>query len=677
MLTPALQNGMTMNRLFLTLIATLALLCSAANAADADRPQIPLLTADEIAPRCEKGLAELRGRIGELEKMPDGGRDYTTRLFAAWNRVQTRLEDLQGPVELLSHVSPDPKVRAAAEPCIVAIHRFATEQFQNVALYAKFRSAVPANPVQSKLRRDILDSFEDAGVTLIGTKRQRMREITARLAQLGQEFARNVRDNPARLTFTPDEMKGLPQAYLASARKDESGNYSLGFSYPEYQPYMQYADSDQARSRYQFAFVNRGTPKNLELMKEAIALRQEMAGLLGYRSYAEFVLRRRMARTPASVERFLNDVRLAVTEREKVELAELRAFKARTLGVKPEAAELTRWDVAYWQEKLKQARYSFDQNEMRKYFPTSAAIPWAMAISGALYGVDFRRADVPVWHKDVRYFDVIDRVGGKRIGGIYLDVYPRDGKYGHAAAFGVRGASTLENRTPVSVLVANFNRQGLDAGEMETLAHEFGHLLHGVLSKTRYVDHAGTGVERDFVEAPSQMYEEWARRKESLSQLQKFCVPACPEVDDDLLRRMEKARKFGRGIRYARQLLYAGYDMALHDRTLEDPLELWQRMESATPLGYVHGTQFPGQFNHLMGGYAAGYYGYLWSEVLALDMLSLFDEDLMNPALGERYRKTILERGGELRGNQLVRVFLQREPSSQAFYDELAGRRSR
>lgn len=664
-----------MKRLFRRLFPILALFCAAANAANAERPLIPLLTADEIAPRCERGLAGLRSQIGELEKMQDGGKDYATRLLAAWNRVQIGLEDLQGPVELLSHISPDPKIRVAAEPCIVSIHRFATEQFQNEALYAKFRSAVPANPVQSKLRRDILDSFEDAGVALTEKKRQRMQEITARLAQLGQEFARNVRDNPTRLIFTPVEMKGLPKAYLDNARLDESGNYSLGFSYPEYQPFMQYADSDQARSRYQFAFVNRGTPRNLELMKEAITLRHEVAGLFGYRSYAEFVLRRRMARTPVTVERFLNDVRQAVIEREKVELAELRAFKEETLGVK--SAELARWDVAYWQEKLRQARYRFDQNEMRKYFPTAAAIPWTMSISSSLYGVNFRRAEAPVWHKDVEYFDVFDRASGARIGGIYLDVYPREGKYGHAAVFGVRGASALENRTPISVLVANFNREGLDGSEMETLLHEFGHLLHGVLSKARYVDHAGTSVERDFVEAPSQMYEEWARRKDSLSQLQNFCAPACPAVDEDLLRRMDAARKFGRGIRYARQLLYAEYDMALHGKTLEDPLELWKRMESATPLGYVHGTEFPGQFNHLMGGYAAGYYGYLWSEVLALDMLSLFDESLMNPAMGERYRKAILERGGEMRGGQLARAFLQREPSSQAFYDELAGKRSR
>ena len=641
-----------------------------------NRPLIPVLAADEMAPRCERGIGDLRRQTAVMEKMADGGENYASRLFQEWNRLQIALEDLQGPVELLSQVSPDSTVRAKAEPCVVAMQRFATDLFQNTILYEKFKAAVPADPVQSKLRRDILDGYEDAGVSLSQKQRDRMKEITSRLTQLGQEFARNMRDNNQRVVFTPDEMKGLPASYLAAAKRDSNGNYPLGFSYPEYIPFMQYADNGDARRRYQFEFVNRGTAKNLELLKEASTLRHEMAELFGYRSYAEFALRRRMARTPATVNRFLDDVQQAVSEREKRELDELRTFKSQALHLKPSDTQIERWDVAYWQEKLKQERYRFDQNEMRKYFPTDAALPWIMSVSGTLYGIEFRRVDVPVWHKDVEYYDVIDKSGGQRIGGMYIDIFPREGKYGHAAAFGVRGSSRLEKRTPISVLVANFNRDGLDGSELETLTHEFGHVLHGVLSKTRYVDQSGTNVERDFVEAPSQMFEEWARRKESLALMPNFCTAACPAVDDDLLKRMDEARKFGRGIRYARQLLYASYDMELHGKTVKDPMVLWQKMESETPLGYVKDTQFPGQFNHLMGGYAAGYYGYLWSEVLALDMLTNYKGSLMNSTVGARYRKAILERGGELRGSSLVRSFLGREPNSNAFYDEIAGTRA-
>ena len=336
---------------------------------------------------------------------------------------------------------------------------------------------------------------------------------------------------------------------------------------------------------------------------------------------------------------------------------------------------MDRWDVAYWQQKLKKERYSLDQNELRKYFPTDASVAWALHISGVLYNVDFKPVEVPVWHGDVRYYDVYDRATNKRIAGIYLDLFPREGKYGHAAAWPLRGSSTLAGRTPYSVLVTNFDRVGLNADELETLVHEFGHVLHGVLSSTRYVSQAGTSVERDFVEAPSQMFEEWARRKESLALLSSFCKSACPGVDDALLKRMTAAHNFGRGIRYARQLLYASYDMNLHKSEAGDPLAIWSAMEGATPLGHVPGTEFPGQFGHLMGGYAAGYYGYMWSEVLALDMLSPYGGKMMNPEIGQRYRKAVLARGSEMRASELVRTFLGREPNSKAFFDEISGKR--
>jgi thimet oligopeptidase len=271
------------------------------------------------------------------------------------------------------------------------------------------------------------------------------------------------------------------------------------------------------------------------------------------------------------------------------------------------------------------------------------------------------------------YFDVFDTGTGARLGGVYLDLFPREGKYGHAAAFPVRGGSTLEDRNPISVLVTNFNRTGLDGNELETLLHEFGHVLHGVLSKTRYVEQSGTSVERDFVEAPSQMFEEWARTKAPLARLPDYCSSSCPAVDDALLRRLNQARKYGKGMFYARQLLYARYDMALYNEHKKDAMALWEEMEGKTLLGYTKGTEFPGQFNHTISGYAAGYYGYLWSEVLAMDMLSKFRGDLMNSQTGMQYRKAILERGGEAYADELVRAFLGRASDSKAFYREITG----
>ena len=643
--------------------------------AAATRPLLPAFDAAQATSACAATIADLRSRVASLEKLPRAAARDSKKLFAQWDALQIAQEDLRGPLELLGEVSPDKALRDAVEPCMVEFSKFSSDLYQNRKLYRLFVAVKPADPIETKLKRDTLWAFEDTGVSLKPEQRQRLKAIFTRLEELSQAFARNMRDNDQRLVFTPAEVKGLPDDYLAKAKRDGEGNYLLGYAYPEYIPFIENADDAAARKRYLTAFTNRGTPKNLELLQEAITLRKEIATIFGLPSFADYVIRRYMAATPAAVLKFLDEVRGAVTQSELAELAELRQFAAKTLGRSAAETPLERSDLAYWQQKLKRARFDLDPNALRKYFPTEAAVAWILDLSGRQYGVEFQRVEVPVWHPEVQYYDVIDAASKQRISGVYLDIFPRDGKYGHAAAFPVRGASSAVGRTPISVLVANFDRTGLDDGELETLAHEFGHVLHGVLSTTRYDSLAGTNVERDFVEAPSQMYEEWARSAEPLAQVAKFCKQPCPTVDAALAKTMTAAHNFGRGIRYARQLLYASYDMAIYSAKPADPLAEWMRREGATPLGYIAGTQFPGQFGHVMSGYGAGYYGYMWSEVLALDMLSAFDGKLLNPTVGRRFRAEVLSRGGERTGMEMVRRFLGREPNSKAFFAEIAGKR--
>ncbi|HET7711418.1 MAG TPA: M3 family metallopeptidase, partial [Thermoanaerobaculia bacterium] len=308
----------------------------------------------------------------------------------------------------------------------------------------------------------------------------------------------------------------------------------------------------------------------------------------------------------------------------------------------------------------------------RRYFPTTGTVAWMLDISERLYGLRFVERPVAAWHPDVRYLDVHDAESSSFVGGIYLDLYPREGKYKHAAAWPVRGVSTRGERTPISVLVTNLDRKGLTHDEVETLLHEFGHVLHGVLSQTEYLEHAGTSVDRDFVEAPSQMYEEWASRMESLSLLREHCS-GCPEIDDQLVARLKAAKQFGSGIDYGRQLLYASFDMSLSGEQPGSALEVWQAMEQATPMGYVDGTQFPGTFEHIATGYAAGYYGYMWAKAIALDMLSVFGSDLMNREAGRRFRDLVLSRGSEQPARDLVERFLGRPVASDAFFAHIRG----
>ncbi len=653
--------------------ASLALAAIVSAAGAAERPILPVLDADALTLFCEARLAQA-GVIAEALRRPGFGNG--AEVLAAWDRLRTTIEDVDGPAELLSNVSPDDEVRAAGDKCELALGRFDSALYQDAELYRAINSASAATPDARRLKEKVAERFVDAGVALPPDKRARAKAILDRLDEARIEFGRNIRDNKTQLSFTPAEVKGMPADYLAKAKRDDQGNYLLGFAYPEFVPFMANAEDEAARRRYQTAFLGRGTPRNLELLSEAMRLRKELAGLFGLPSYAEYVIRRRMAGSEKAVKNFLVGVKSVVRDVEKQELAELKAYKAAWLKQPAGSVSLNRWDYSFYQDKLKKERYSVDQEALRKYFPLEASLRWVMAISGTLYGVSFRPAEVPLWDKDVRYFDVLESDTGAFVGGIYIDPFPRPSKYSHAAAFGVRSSSRLAGRTPISVLVANLNREGLNQEELETLVHEFGHVMHGVLSNTEYATLGGTSVERDFVEAPSQMYEEWARRKESLSLLPRYCDPACPAIDDAMLDRLSTARKFGAGTVYSRQHMYASYDMATAGASPGDPEAVWDAMEEDSILGHIPGTQFPGTFEHIISGYAAGYYGYMWSQVLALDMLSVYGNNLMNPRVGRRFRSTILSQGSQKPAKQMVHEFLGRDPSNAAFLAEITGART-
>jgi thimet oligopeptidase len=626
------------------------------------RALIPVLNASEVRETARLAIEDGRRRIASIAAIPI--EDVTpANVLDAWDDAAIALEDAYGPISLLNSVHPDGDVRDTADTALIEEHVFMTEIFQNEALYERVNAVHPSTPAQRQLKKDLLEAFEDSGVALPPEKRTRFREISEKLAELSQEFAKNIRENKTRLTFSPEECNGLPMSYMERVPKDEDGNILVGFDYPDYVPFMMNAISSDARKRYYIGNLNRGTDRNVAIMDEIVRLRKEIADLYGVPSFAHYVTKRRMVENPETVQRFLDEVKSVVTEAEIRDLEQLAEFKG---------GPIERWDASYYRERLREQRYAVDQEELRKFFPTGPTIRWMLGISERLYGVRFEESPVPVWHEEVRYLDVFDAVSGDFIGGIYLDLYPREDKYKHAAAWPVRGVSLRAGRKPISALVTNCNREGLTHSEVETLLHEFGHVLHGVLSSTEYNQHSGTSVERDFVEAPSQMYEEWSIRMESLSLIREHCSE-CPAVDESLVQRLKASRKFGAGIDYGRQHLYAAFDMALASENPGPSLEVWKLMESSTPMGHVEGTSFPGTFEHIASGYAAGYYGYMWAKVIALDLLSAFDADLMSAETGRRFRELILSRGSEEPARDLVERFLGRPVSSAAFFREIRG----
>ena len=478
------------------ILAAAALLAGAATAVE--RPRVPVLDAATISARCDPELAKARAGLKAIEARKGAG-----GVFAEVNRLSVRYADFANPVYLLQNVAPDKATRDAAQACLEKLLPFETEIYQSEALFKRVKAVKPADLTDTVYRQDLLEKLEDGGASLPPDKRRRAKEIADQIELMSLQFSKNVNEDPTRVVLTPAEAAGLPESWIAARKRDAEGNLVLGLDYPTIVPFLTLATSEDARRKVWLAKQREGGMPNIEILDRALKLRHELAQLHGQPDFATYALKRRMAQTPAAVYDFLGKVKGAVDSVEARELDELRAEKAALLGKPVGEVKLNRWDVGYLQERIKKARFNIDQEALRAYFPTDKSVLFTLKLAEMLYGVSFDERKVKTWHEDVRYFDVYDRKPdgsrGAFVGGIYLDLYPRDGKYNHAAAFPVRAVSTLADRTPISVLVTNFNRKGLDHDELETLLHEYGHVLHGVLSKTRYADQGGTAVKRDFV----------------------------------------------------------------------------------------------------------------------------------------------------------------------------------
>lgn len=644
---------------------------SAASAAPVPpRGAFEIPAGEQIPARCDAALQSLRAQIAALEAIPPGKLSATT-LLAGWNRFMLDAYAVAGPLGLAAETHPDKATRAAAEACTLKLSAFDSEYLQSEALFRVVKAAKSEDAIERNALSRILEDFEGRGIGLAPERRARLREIFARIDLLSQEFNRNVRDVSTQLAYAPNELDGVPAAYLERLAKDANGNFLVGLDYPDRDAVLVNARSEAARKRFFIAFQQRGGERNLAILNEVNGLRKELAGLFDQPSFAAWQLKTSMAGSPATVDRFLADMQAATQKIELADIALLREAKRKDTGKAD--ATLNRWDVDFYDNQLKRERFAVDPSEVRKHFPTEPTIAWLLDVSSHLYGLKFRpNAQLPRWHEDVRGYDVIDLRTGKYLSSFYLDLFPREGKFKHAAAFPVRPVSLAAGSTPVSVMVSNFSRDGFNQDEVETLFHEFGHILHGVLSQTRYAMEAGTAVRRDYVESPSMMFQEWPWRPEVTRRFSLVC-PSCKPIDAKLIARLQAASRFGKGIWFARQNFYARFDMALAGPNPGEALAVWRTLEAQTPLGAVEGTMPPASFGHLLGGYAAGYYGYMWSMAIGLDMLTAFGKDAMNPKVGMRYRQTILERGGEMPPTELVEQFLGRKPDNRAFFSRIAG----
>jgi len=621
----------------------------------------------QVASACTTGLEGAMLRVKELEKRKPGA-DW----LKGWEALYNWEEDQSGALIFLQNVHPVADVRTEAEKCEQRWSDFQSALGMNEPVYqgAKQSVALLKDPVDRRAAELALEGFEDSGVALPKDKQAKAKAIADKLAALSQQFNRNIRDAHARVAFTEVELKGVPESIWKDQPRDADNKVTLAIDGPAFAVVMQTAEDPVARDRMWRAKTNEGGADNLKLLAQIEQLRLDQARLFGLASYDDFVLRRRMVESTAQATRFLDEVRAAVADGDKRDVLELRQAKARDLGQALEETRLQRWDTMFYSERLLHERGAIDDEAFRPYFPPQDSLRFVMRVAEKMFGVRYDKVDGSFWAPEVQAWAVTDVASNKKIATVYVDPYPREGKYNHAAVWNYRNGASSVPRQAQSALVVNFDRRGLTLRELETLMHEFGHTLRNSLSATRYASDAGENVAQDFAEAPSQMLEDWVYDKKVLKLFQEVC-PACKPVPDDLVDKARAARDFGKASQVARQDLYAQYDLALHGPAAPDPLETWEKMEGATTLGYVPGTTFPSGFAHIAGAYGAGYYGYLWSQSVADDLRTAFGADRLDAKVGARFRTAVLAQGAEKPPQQVVKEFLGRDGSAQAYFDWL------
>ena len=620
-----------------------------------------------VAARTGAGLETARGLVAALRSEPPAA---AIDLLRQWDEVSRALGNVAAVASLLANVHPVEAVRTTCEQAELEVDRYVTELRQDRALYEVFAAAGSADldEVAARLLTKTLDDFRRAGVDLDEPTRARLAEINDRLTAVSQDLGRTIRDDVRTVRVPAGRLAGMPQDWLDAHPADpEDGLVTVTTDYPDAVPVRMFVHDPDVRRQVTVAFLERAWPQNEPLLRELFELRAELATLVGYADWASYDADVKMIGTGAAIPAFIEKIAAAAEEPMRRDLGLLLERYRRDV---PDATAIDTADALYYEELVRQERHDVDAQQVRGYFDFARVRQGLLDVTGRLFGLSYEPVpDAPVWHEDVTAYDV--HRDGERIGRIYLDLHPRDGKYKHAAQFtladGLAGRQLAEG-----VLVCNFSRGLMEHDHVVTLFHEFGHLVHHVLAGSgEWTRFAGVATEWDFVEAPSQMLEEWAWDAEVL---RTFAVSAGGEpIPAGLVERMRAADDFGKGYQARTQMFYAAMSYWFHtDRPADLTAAMRELQERYSPFPYIEGTHMFASFGHL-AGYSSGYYTYMWSLVIAKDLFSAFDpDDLFDPVVAGRYRDRVLAPGGSRDAADLVADFLGRPYTFDAYAAWLA-----
>lgn len=635
-------------------------------------PEIMVAASPEEVDRlAEEGLRAARSLLDRLVE-EEGPRTVANTLHP-YNDLLREVYRVADQGNALSNLHPEKTHRDAGERAHQAAEALDTELSLHRPLYEAFAALDVSGEDESTQYavEKTLRDFRRAGVDRDEATRKEIKALRDEIVEIGQAFERNIREDVRSIRVEPEALDGLPEDFLEEHPPDEEGLVTLTTNYPDLFPVLKYAHREEVRRDLMEVYLGRGHPNNLEVLDRLLAKRHELAELLGYGHWAAYITEDKMIETAEAAAEFIERVTSTAADRSEVDY---EALLARKREDDPQAEGLERWDRMYYAELVRNEEYGYDAKAIRAYFPFERVRDGLLNLTSQLFDVAYEPVeDAPVWHDSVATYDIFQ--DGRRLGRFYLDLHPRDGKFSHAASatvfHGVEGV-----QLPQALLMCNFPDPSkgpalMEHSDVTTFFHEFGHLLHSLLSgRVPWIVHTMGRIEWDFVEVPSQLLEEWTRDPESLATFARHYETGEP-ISADLVERMRKADAVARGLHVRRQMALAAISLNYYNRnpagldTTALARELTNRYD---PIPWFEGTHFQCGFGHLTG-YSAIYYTYMWSLVIAKDLFGRFQEAdrLLDPAVAAEYRRAILEPGSSRPAGDLVRAFLGRDPEFDAF----------
>ena len=637
----------------------------------------------KIQPMTDELIDAARKKLDQIAKTPLGEETFST--LQEFEEVFGSLGEELGPLRFLKYVSTDKEQREACDYVEKQSFKFLNESLGRKDLYDIFSRLVSRKETfgeeEQTLLEKTIDEFIHNGASLPDAERKEFLEISNNLTVLEADFSKVLAEITTTVPCTKEELDGVPPAIYEHLEKD-GDKYLLPLDYPVLIPVLNYAHNEETRKRMMTAQNQRGGKENSERLSDALALRDRKAKLAGFKNFAEFEIKPKMAKTPERVFEFMKDLGDKLKPLYEKELVVFKELKAKTTGVPVDKVEFNLWDLFYYHELLRKEKYSVDQNEVKKYFPMEKVVNGVLEIYQTVLNLEFVEIkDRNVWYEDVQEYKVIDKVTGNVMGIFYLDLYPREGKFKHYAVFDFLNRRVKDGKAllPITSMVANFQKPTdkqpslLTHNEVETFFHEFGHLMHVVNNQASYASFGLDGVKPDFIEVPSMLLESWAWKEDVLQILSGHYQDPDKKLPSNLLERMLKAKLLDVGALTLRQVFFSLIDMYYHTEPVEDTTALWLKVfPEITGMELPPDTVPDAAFGHLMGGYEAGYYGYQWSKVYAEDVFTKFEKNgYFDEKTGLEYRQKILSPGGSRNPEKMIRDFLGRESNNKAYLKSL------